>query len=252
MGLLENGSWGAPSTGSAVWPPASGSATPEWSARLGISWRRGLVPPFRAAARDRGAIEVALGWSPHPRVGLDLRFDALRDQLPTGEVRVGPGDLRLGVEAGLWQGAVDLDLGWQVKLPDARDEGELGTDETDVLLFARISRALGPARLALQGGLGILGDPLRFANQDDVPLLWLAGSLPAGPLDISARVGGGLPGARNPARLDAAVGLERGCPRRGRWLVGGEVLGGLTPAAEDWGIRAWAGVTAACPEPARD
>ena len=207
-----------------------------------------MVPPFRAAARDRSAIEGSLRWRPADGVVLDLRVDALRDAYPTGEVRIGPGDVRLGTAVRLWQGPVELGLGWQVKLPNAADLGEIGSDETDATLLAAASAPLGATTLFTTIGLDILGNPLQFANQDDVPLVHVGGMHTLSAVELSVRAGGGLPTSRNPARLEAAAGLETACPLR----IGAEGAAGLTAAAPDWSVRAWGGWSWGCQEAGRD
>ena len=108
--------------------------------------------------------------------------------------------------------------------------------------------AVGPVTLGLDAGLGIRGNPLRFANQDDVPFGWFYGHVPVGPVRLGARLGGDAPTARNPGRGSAAVGGELGEHLR----IGAEAQAGLTPAAADWGARVWVGGAPACRRPARD
>lgn len=249
---------GAPPSAAAAhpsdgWPRPVGALAGGWGGapvefRLGAGVERGLVPPFRASSRDRSLLQLEGVWSPTPSVRLGLQVDALRDALPSGEVLVGPGDLRLSTLVRLVDDPLDLGLGWRVKLPNARDEGELGTDETDVDLLLSAGHQVGPLTLGLDAGLAIRGNPLRFANQDDVPFAWLYLHGPAGPVRVGARLGGEAPTARNPARAAAAVGAEFG----ERLRVGGEAQAGLTPAAADWGARLWVGAAPACRRRPRD
>ena len=115
--------------------------------------------------------------------------------------------------------------------------------QTDSLLWLRTRTEFGILEAGLIGGLAILGNPLQFANQDDVPLTWLDLSIPVGGVRVDTRVGGGWGTSRNPARMDASLGVEGGCP----WLMGARALAGLTPAAADWGGQLWVGWGLSCP-----
>jgi len=174
---------------------------------------------------------------PGQRVELDLSWAWLADSLPSGDATSGPGDVRLGVSVDHSLGALELGGGWKVKLPNARDEGELGSDETDVQLLATIGRRWAHLSIRASAGLDIRGDPIRFANQDDIPQVWLSTVGQRNHWHLSGRVGGDLQTARSPARLEAASGLVWAAG----WLVGTELSAGLTPAAPDWGGRLWLG-----------
>jgi hypothetical protein len=210
---------------------------PTWAARAGVDHFRGFVPPFRAAPRDIYAAKFAAEWRPAPTVTLDMDWDYRWMRTPVGDPINGPGDLRLGAHAVAYRGIVDAGLGWQVKLPNARDEGELGSDETDATVIATIGRTWAHVRLMGSGGVAILGDPIRFANQDDVPVAWISGVGDLGPVSLFARTGGHFGTGRNPARLSAALGAEGQCP----YLFGGALTAGLTPAAPTVAVSAWVG-----------
>jgi hypothetical protein len=97
--------------------------------------------------------------------------------------------------------------------------------------------------------MAILGNPLRFANQDDAPLLWLTAALPASArLALSGRIGGAMATPRNPSRLSSTLSATWGCP----WQVGvtGEI--GLSPAAADLGATLWLGHSWGCTALHRD
>jgi hypothetical protein len=211
--------------------------------RLGMAYASGLVPPFRAADRNRWASEVAGRWSPSEAVRVSARWSWLQDSTSNGDITRGPGDLVLQTTAfPVRGGPVEVGLSWAVKLPNAQDEGELGTDETDATITGVLAGSQGSLDWSTTAGLAILGNPLRFANQDDVPLAWAAAGLPVGPVRLGARAGGELATARNPARMEAALGAETVCPT----LSGLEASAGLTPAAADWSVRAWVGWGAGC------
>jgi len=209
-----------------------------WTLGAGAAYQPGLVPPFRAGSRDRLAFGVGGRWVPDRRVQLSAGFDGLYDRSAGGS-ELGAGDVRLGATTFLADlGPVRPWLGFAVKLPDAKDEGELGTDETDITFGGAAEVHLGAWRALAGVGLGVLGNPLRFANQDDVPEVRAAVAwTPAGWIGAGACVNGDLATARNPARVvaggwvRAAVPLSRGSRFAGFAELGGGA--GLTPAAPD-------------------
>ena len=207
-----------------------------WLAGAGAVYAPGFVPPFRAGARDRLAFGVGGRWMPDARVQVAVGFEGLHDA-SAGTTATGPGDVRLGATALLVQpGPFRAWLGWSAKLPDARDEDDLGTDETDVTFGGTGELHGGPWRALVGVGLGVWGNPLRFANQDDVPELRASASWTATWLQIGVTGNADLATTRNPARVvlggwarhDFALGST------GRFLfveLGGGA--GLTPAAPD-------------------
>ena len=103
-----------------------------WTLGAGGVYEPGLVPPFRAGSRDRLAFGGGGRWMPDTRVQLSAGFDGLWDRSAGGS-ELGAGDVRLGASAYVVDlGPIRPWLGFAVKLPDAKDEGELGTDETDI------------------------------------------------------------------------------------------------------------------------
>ena len=151
---------------------------------------------------------------------------------------IGGGDVRLGAAVRLRSAAVEVWLDQEVKLPNASDERQLGTDETD--WQGRCWGGWnGPLRVDAAAGLAILGDPNHFAAQDDAALIDLRVASPVGPLQLYLWGGGRLPSPRNPADLGVRVGVGG---ERGRLTAGSELALGLTPAAPDVGVRAWVGL----------
>lgn len=208
--------------------------------RLGVAWLPGGTPLFRAAERDRLETGLAVAWRVHQRVGLDLRVDGGADWTALGRSHVGPGALSLATRLlVLTQDAapLDLELAWQATLPWSFDAGASGTDELDSTLLGALGRDVGDLRLDGILGLGIVGDPLRPASQDDLPLAWASARWRTPVGDLQARVGGAVATARNPARLQALAGFER----RGPLLLGAQAGVGLTPASPDWSLRLWTG-----------
>lgn len=208
--------------------PAEAPLAGEVSARVG--WAPGLVPPFRSGARDRLAAGLdASGWL-GGRVRLGLSWEWLVDDTVASTPVSGPGDVRIGTAVRLFGGGSGAaGLGWEAKLPNATNEDELGTDETDLLFGAWGRWHAGPWSAAAAVGLGVLGNPLRFANQDDVPLVRLEAGWKPGRFSARTFLEADLATPRNPDRVSLGGAVRFG----ERWFVEAEGAGGLTPAAAD-------------------
>ncbi len=214
----------------------------EGDVRVGNAWA--FVPPFRAGARDRLAVGLDNTVAFGDRVRLSVAGEWLRDTTAAGEPVAGFGDLRVGTTVRLATvGPVTGFLGWEGKMPNASDAGELGTDETDFLFGAGFLARHGDFSGAAHAGLGILGNPLRFANQDDVPLLRADLAYAPGSWRARGFVSADLATSRNPARVEAG-----GAARLGRsWFVEIEGAAGLSPAAADARVCLRLGLVAALP-----
>jgi len=226
---------------SAIHPEAQLLDPVAWSVDLGLAMRQGWVPPFRGAQRDRSMTNLGGSWRPSETVELDASWGWLSDTRMAGDPISGPGDVRLGFTTEHRFGGLELAGGWSVKLPNAQDEGELGSDETDVQLIGTIGHRWEKLAVRASAGMDIRGDPIRFANQDDVAQVWLSTVGRVGPLDISGNLGGDLATVRSPARLSSQAGLRWG----ERFHVGAFGGTGLTPAAADWNAMVqlgWSGV----------
>ena len=224
-------------------PLAGDSARAKWRVGGDAAWAAGWVPPFRAAERDRlGLGAGGLLWL--DRVQVSGSAEWLRDDTPAGEPTSGWGDVRLGtvVRVADFRGFHPW-IGWGTKLPDASDQDELGTDETDVLFGGGVLWARAEVRVDLGVGLGILGNPLRFASQDDVPMLRLDAAWTHGPLAMLPSASFDLATTRNPARGELGGELRLGRT----WFASAGGSAGLTAAAADW--RAKVGVGWASPLP---
>ncbi|MFN7142493.1 MAG: hypothetical protein ACK4YP_01855 [Myxococcota bacterium] len=229
-------SWSSPVRGDDGWVPEAlfprppDPATGTFGVRTGVDWAAGYVPPFRAGARDRGAagVDATFAFAPFEA---RLTWDWLVDVSDATGVTSGAGDLRVGTVVTLARpGPFDVTLGWEAKLPNAADEGELGTDETDILFGATGGWRAGPWAARAGVGLAVLGNPLRFANQDDVPLLRASLAWEEAPFAVIGRASADLPTARNPARAEGDVAVRWGS----RWHVLVHGGGGFVPAAADW------------------
>lgn len=210
--------------------------------RMGVQHESKMTPPFRAAPRERSQAVVRAHWMPDEAIRFDVAWSWVRDALPTGRSLQGPGDLRLGAHAVVWESPVSVGLGWSVKLPNAADEGEIGTDETDATVVGTVSIPIDSLTLFGLGGLVVQGDPIRFANQDDSALLVVGASRQMGPVHLYTQAGGTMQSSRNPARMSTHFGGAWGCPFR----LGVDAQVGLSPAAAAWGGGLWVGWEAGC------
>jgi hypothetical protein len=215
-------------------PGCEGEAELRYALAVRGWYRAGYVPPFRVAERDRLAMGVQGCMGIGSRVQVAADWDWLRDA-SAASIASGPGDIRLGTSVALIerrgervQGA--MGLGWAVKLPDAEDEEELGTDETDVDIGAWGQLISGPWRLEAGIALAIWGNPLRFANQDDLVLLQLEGGWSHGAISLGPVVLAVPESDRNPTRISTDFFLQAGS----QWFVRAQGGAGWAPASPDW------------------
>lgn len=177
-------------------------------------------------------------------VELRASWGWLVDSSVAGGVVHGPGDLRLGTVVTLAHpGNFDFTAGWEVKLPNAADEGELGTDETDMSFGATAGWRRGELEARLGVGLAVLGNPLRFANQDDVPMARASLGWSRGGWAVIGRASVDAPTARNPIRSEGDVALRMGK----RWFGVVHGGGGFAPASADWHAGLGVGFASALP-----
>lgn len=231
---------------SALFPQPPPDASNSWGVLGGGTGSWGLVPPFRAGERDRMSVGAEASAWMAGRVQLRASGEWLRDTSAAGAPVSGFGDIRLGTVVDVVRvEGLRVYAGWEVKLPNARDEGDLGTDETDVLFGTTAAWSSGPFGARASVGLAVLGNPLRFANQDDVPMLRLALDGAWGMVHVSPLFAADLATSRNPARMEAGVDIGVG-----RALFGAlQATAGITPAAADGRAGLVIGYRGALPGP---
>ena len=230
-------------------PPLPG----ENGAFAGFTTTQGWIPPFQVSPRDQIALRTGVHWSPAAAAAFRLHYDWLWARWPDQTQESGSGDIRLGgagrvlkargVRPAIWLDSI-------VKLPNATDTSNLGTDETDMRVGSFLRWPLDVMTVQVGGGLEILGNPLMFANQDDAGWADLLVEKPVGEsllpfVHATAR----LASPRNPADINLAAGLEWS---HGPWRIGGEVQAGVTPAAADLGASIWLGRTWTCADCSRE
>lgn|GEM_PF-1180177 len=216
---------------------------------VGVQEKRGELPLFRAGVRHQTGVQVAGSWRAAETVRIRLSMEALSVVWPNGEEARGWGDLRVGTSAVLfssesaWVPAMEVD--WGVKLPNAADDADLGTDETDFFggLYLRWFRP--DWEFGVGGGLLILGDPLQFANQDDAGFLATHLSRDFRWARLSSTIDWRFESPRNPGDGRVLVGLQSSPSTGGVWAA---VRGGfgLTAAAPDWQASVRLGINAPC------
>lgn len=225
--------WELPSLSPESGGIATGSASSRrvaWEASVEGGLATGYVPPFRAEERVRSWGALAGRAELDHLVVLAADFGWIADRQDGAGWRTGPGDVRLGTVLRTGRlGFVDTSLGWEVKLPNAGDEGEIGTDETDARFGGTLGWSEGDWEARASLGLAILGNPLRFANQDDVPLVRAEAAWSPGSWAFAPRLEADLRTARNPGRTRLGGRVRYGGP----WFAELGADAGLTPAEAD-------------------
>lgn len=144
--------------------------------------------------------------------------------------------------AGETAGRPAIGLRFATRLPNASNESGLGLDTTDVVVTALVAKTVESVRVVGNIGLGILGDPTRGDNQNDVLTYGLS---VARAFTDRAEFVGEINGRIDTAEGDPPPGTEsRGLFRLGaRYTIGAgrfdaALIVGLTSRDPDWGIAA--------------
>ncbi len=212
--------------------------------RLGVAYAANPHTLFQTAGRHRKLSELpalSLNLGLGERVEAQLSYAWLRlreDQQRRSKWRSGDltiaGKIRLRAAA---EQQTAYALRFATKLPNADDELDLGTDETDVFIDLLASRRQAGAAIHLNLGLGILGDPGDFTKgQDDLLHYALATQigLPWQAATLLASVEGLDFGKSANQRGAAHLGLQLPAGRY-LWDLGGSL--GYTRFSEDWSLR---------------
>ena len=212
---------------------------------LNVEQISGVVPNFSVSPRDELKLELSGSWYTNDTVGVRITSSAQSVSWPNGETISGPGDIKLGTSWRIFERSnSSLWLDWSTKMPNAQDTSGLGTDETDVSVGAYGRWSNDHIGLVAGGELQILGDPLQYANQDDVMLVGAAIDTGLGNFNFRGRVIARLESPRNPLDLKVGLGVER---KHGNWGYGLNSTAGLSPAAGDYSISASIHRMWACP-----
>lgn len=178
-----------------------------------------------------------------PAADLRLEGSALvRFDPESGRSVQEPGDFTFWTKVRFWRGTpfqpvVAGRIG--VKIPSTSDESGLGTDETDFFAQLILTQSVSKARLNLNIGLAILGDPERNSDQNDA---FSYGVSCVVPVSERLRIVGEVAG-----RQGTGTTFDQSYARAGaRWMAAGVLWDaaltvGFIDQSEDWG--AVAGVT---------
>ena len=164
-----------PAVATAEWPyrteEASTLGEGRYSLSVGVSRTyqdSSFLPGGHGVLWTFPEVEGTLGVGPYAEVSFHyplLWFDP--SGAGTGDYS--SGDLQLWTKLALFPSVVrSLSLRFGVKLPNAPNERGLGTDETDFFASLLLDFRAGPARVSLNGGIGILGSTEVNQDQDDV------------------------------------------------------------------------------------
>lgn len=193
--------------------------------------------------RTAVAVPVEVAGALSGNVEASLSFGAARTGGRDDSDGATPSDTALRVvysfPAGpAWMDSLAAWLG--AKAPTGPDRGGISTDETDLLAGASAGWTAGKLSFFGQGGLALLGNPLRNGSQDDVAVygagaVWQPGEggwLLSGELEGRAFSRFGNSGAR----IHAGAAW-RGAAQAAVLSVGGVVFHALNDDAATWGAR---------------
>jgi hypothetical protein len=123
--------------------------------------------------------ELQFDWSAHDRLAItDRQAAPLADLVTaTGDRTTSVGDLVIATKIRVMSetaGRPAIGVRFATKLPNASNESGLGLDTTDFLATALVGKTIQSIRVVGNVGLGILGDPTKPNNQNDVLLYGLS------------------------------------------------------------------------------
>lgn len=176
----------------------------------------------------------------------DRRAAALSDMLTVdGDETSSTEDLVIATKirlAGEAAGRPAIGVRLATRLPNASNESGLGLDTTDFLASVLVAKTVESIRVVGNLGLGILGDPTRGDNQNDVLIYGLS---VARAFTDRAEFVGEINGRIDTAAGEPPPGTEsRGLFRIGaRYTIGAgrfdaALIVGLTSRDPDWGVAA--------------
>ena len=209
------------------------------------------VPTLGLSLGLSSIAEIQIDWTPYQRLSVNEREPApLAAMLDfTGEGTTDIDDIVIGTKVRLVpEGAGHPAFGvrFATKLPNASNESGLGTDSMDFYVSGLVGKTVESIRIVGNVGLGLLGDPIRGDQQNDVLTYGfsLARAVRQG-LEVVGEINGRH--SLHPAE-EVPVGTESRSIVRigGRYTVStvrvdGGVLFGLTSRDPSFGVTA--GVT---------
>ncbi len=128
-----------------------------------------------------------------------------------------------------------------VKLPNARDQYRVGTDETDLAFSALCEKTFSALTMTTNLGLLILGNPYDNAEQDDLLSYGMAWTIPwRESITSTAEIAGQAFGITHNEQASALLHLQFHDGDL-TWKISGRV--GLLENSEDWGITGGVSMT---------
>ncbi len=209
---------------------------------IGLAYYDGLHNLFQEQDKNRRLAELpslALNLGLGERVEGQLLYSYLYLREDGQNNKWDSGDLTLSLKVRLWEESLQipaLALRLAIKLPNADNKNDFGTDEADVFIDLLASRNFPLFSTYLNLGLAILGDPRPYSDsQDDVFRYALGIKAPlldnklAGLLSIEGMEGDNSINSRSAMRAGLQLPV-------GDWLwdLGGSV--GLTGKSEEWSL----------------
>lgn len=131
------------------------------------------VPTLGLSLGLSSIAEIQIDWSPYQRLTVHERQAApLAAMLDfTGDQTSDIDDLVIGTKVRLipeGAGRPAFGVRFATKLPNASNESGLGTDTMDFFVSALVGKTVESIRVVGNVGLGLLGDPIRGDQQNDV------------------------------------------------------------------------------------
>ncbi len=209
------------------------------------------VPTLGLSLGLSSIAEIQIDWTPYQRLSVNEREPApLAAMLDfTGEGTTDIDDIVIGTKVRLVpEGAGHPAFGvrFATKLPNASNESGLGTDSMDFYVSGLVGKTVESIRIVGNVGFGLLGDPIRGDQQNDVLTYGFSLARAVGQgLEVVGEINGRK--SLHPAE-EVPVGTESRSIVRigGRYTVStvrvdGGVLFGLTSRDPSFGVTA--GVT---------
>ena len=209
--------------------------------RLGIEYLEDIDLAFSADNdRDRDVWNIptlALAFGAGKIVEIQAYFQGIHVDEEDFDSKYGAGDLELFTKFQLRQedDMPAFAFRFGTKLPNARNENQLGTDDFDFSGTFLLSKHLGSVETHFNLGMGILGNPHQNSNQDDVLMYGVGVIIPAtDKLNFALEVNGQGCSDDNNNFSHFMAGLQYQTDAL-RFDVGASA--GLSDESQDWSVK---------------
>ncbi len=203
------------------------------------------VPTLGVSVGLSSIAELQMDWGVHDRLVITDRQDApLADLVTaTGDRTTSVEDLVIATKIRVLSetaGRPAVGVRFATKLPNASNESGLGLDTTDFLATALVGKTVQSVRVVGNIGLGILGDPTKANNQNDVLLYGISvaraiaqGVEVVGEVNGRANTRSGVPPAGTESRAVMRVGARY---THGAGRVDAGLILGMTSRDPSFGV----------------